>query len=77
MKKEFNSFFRSYIHCNISPHKSAKNAAPDGEWTISSIALEDNSIADSLQTTPVFEDAVINCLINSHWDFAKKRQRLL
>ncbi len=43
----------------------------DGDYVISAISLEDNSMQDSLQHVPVFEDASINCLLNSQWEFSK------
>lgn len=46
-----------------------KNAA-NGEYVISSINLEDNTMQDTLQNVPVFEDADINCLLNSKWKFS-------
>ena len=45
-----------------------KNA--NGDWTISSITLEDNSMHDTLQNVPVFEDVNMNCLLNSSWDLS-------
>ncbi|HEY2728281.1 MAG TPA: hypothetical protein VGI61_13985, partial [Parafilimonas sp.] len=48
---------------------NAQKSSDDAEWTISAINLEDNSMKDSLQNVPVFEDANINCLLNSTWAF--------
>lgn len=50
---------------------SATAQRADGDYIISSISLEDNSVQDSLQHVPVFEDASINCLLNSQWEFSK------
>jgi len=48
---------------------NAQKSSDDAEWTISAINLADNSMKDSLQNVPVFEDANINCLLNSTWAF--------
>ena len=48
---------------------NAQKSSDDAAWTISAINLEDNSMKDSLQNVPVFEDANINCLLNSTWAF--------
>lgn len=48
---------------------NAQKSSDNDEWTLSTITLEDNSMKDSLQNVPVFEDANINCLLNSTWAF--------
>ncbi len=50
---------------------NAQRAGANGDYILSSISLEDNSIYDSLQHVPVFEDASINCLLNSQWEFLR------
>jgi hypothetical protein len=49
----------------------AQRAGANGDYILSAITLEDNSVNDSLQHVPVFEDANINCLLNSQWEFSK------
>jgi hypothetical protein len=53
---------------------TAQKSSDDAEWTLSTINLEDNSMKDSLQNVPVFEDANINCLLNSTWAFMGEGQ---
>lgn len=53
---------------------NAQKSSDDAEWTLSAINLEDNSMKDSLQNVPVFEDANINCLLNSTWAFMGEGQ---
>lgn len=55
--------------CLFSNVCNAQKSSDDDEWIITSINLEDNSMKDSLQNVPVFEDANINCLLNSSWSF--------
>ncbi|HEX5154466.1 MAG TPA: hypothetical protein VFW07_23630 [Parafilimonas sp.] len=49
---------------------NAQKGASDG-YVLSTISLEDNSVPDSFQQTPVFEDAGISCLLNSEWRLSK------
>jgi hypothetical protein len=49
----------------------AQRSGVGGDYVLSSISLEDNSMQDTLQNVPVFEDASINCLLNSQWQFLK------
>ena len=49
----------------------AQRVAASGDYILSAINLEDNSVQDSLQHVPVFEDASIHCLLNSQWEFSK------
>jgi hypothetical protein len=49
----------------------AQRAGADGDYILSSISLEDSSVLDSLQQVPVFEDASMNCLLKSQWEFSK------
>ncbi len=50
--------------------QAQKNSGANGNYIISSINLEDNSMQDTLQNVPVFEDADMNCLLNSKWQFS-------
>lgn len=52
-------------------HAQRSGFAANGDYTLSAITLEDNSMQDALQGVPVFEDASINCLLNSQWLFSK------
>lgn len=56
--------FSFYIN-TINAQKNRVN----GDYLLSAITLEDNSQQDSLKDVPVFEDATINCLLNSQWEF--------
>src|SRR5436305_11227550 len=46
------------------------HAQKNGDWVISSISLEDNSMHDTLQNIAVFEDVNMSCLLNSSWDLS-------
>lgn len=59
-----------YSLFNVNTAQAQRSGA-EGDYTLSSISLEDNSVYDSLQHVPVFEDASINCLLNSQWEFTK------
>jgi hypothetical protein len=60
------------MYCLLNVHTAhAQRAGANGDYILSSINLEDNSVLDSLQHVPVFEDASMNCLLNSQWEFIK------
>jgi hypothetical protein len=70
MKKIITMLLLAFCLLSFNIANAQKNGGANGEWTISSISLEDNSMKDSLQNVPVFEDADINCLLNSTWDLS-------
>ncbi len=55
---------------NFNTAHAQKNMGASGEYIITSISLEDDGMKDTLQNVPVFEDADINCLLNSKWQFS-------
>lgn len=55
---------------NFTTAHAQKNTGASGNYILSSINLEDKSMQDTLQNVPVFEDANINCLLNSEWQFS-------
>ena len=61
------------IYClfNLNTAHAQGSGSANGDYILSSITLEDNSIQDTLQGIPVFEDASINCLLNSQWQFSR------
>lgn len=59
----------AYCLFNFNTVHAQKHNAANGEYILSSISLEDNSMQDILKGVPVFEDANINCLLNSQWVF--------
>lgn len=62
-------FATAYFLFNFNIAHAQKNGA-NGDYIISAISLEDNSMQDKLKNVPVFEDADINCLLNSKWQFS-------
>lgn len=60
----FSLYFSFYFN-NINAQKNRIY----GDYILSAITLENNSEQDSLKAVPVFEDASINCLLNSEWEF--------
>jgi hypothetical protein len=60
------------MYCALNVNTAyAQRAGANGDYILSSINLEDNSVLDSLQQVPVFEDASMNCLLNSQWEFSR------
>ena len=66
--KKIKIFIAACMMFSFSIAHAQKNAS--GDWTISSITLEDNSMHDALQNVPVFEDVNMSCLLNSSWDLS-------
>ena len=61
------------IYCLLNSNTicAQSSGSVNGDYILSSITLEDNSMQNILQGVPVFEDASINCLLNSQWEFSK------
>ena len=73
MKKNIRLYINvcATIYCLFNLNTVYAQSSANGDYIISAITLEDNSVQDTLQGVPVFEDASINCLLNSQWQFSK------
>ena len=72
MLKHFKRYIAAGLMLCFSLHLNqaiAQKKVANGDYNLSAIALEDKSQQDTLKGVPVFEDATINCLLNSQWEF--------
>ena len=74
MKKNIKIYIACFVTVcmfNLNMAHAQTSGSANGDYILSSITLEDNLMQDALQGVPVFEDASINCLLNSQWEFSK------
>lgn len=71
MKKNIKTYISALLVFGLLSVCTLTNAQKSvgGNYTLTDIKLEDASVQDTLKTVPVFEDANINCLLNSQWTF--------